>query len=380
MSPGADNDLASRLIEATLSAYDLPQLASLLRFKGGMVLANEVNTNAPFARIVEDLVSLLGQNEDLDRFIELALSGKPHNSKLGALAHERKISQPEIALPAAIKTGVPTEESVQDTLADYVAAARKVMPANEGLSAIAERVGANQAVPSPSLEALVARRSRLVPFDKFQQRLDQLEARVCMVRTPASLGTGFLVGPGLVLTNFHVVEGLISGAYSFDKVTCEFDVTTGDGQTERIVLAGVPRASAPYSASDLTGHGHPAAGELDFALLPLAKLVGDGPRGFYALDPVPRLLGLSDFVFVAQHAGGQDLQLAMGTITDFPGQALRIRYDVTTDHGSSGSPCLNAELDLIGLHHAADPAAEPTYNQAVPLWLIARSAQAAGAI
>jgi hypothetical protein len=147
----------------------------------------------------------------------------------------------------------------------------------------------------------------------------------------------------------------------------------------RIGLAGPAKALSPYSDSDLSGTGDPQDDQLDYALLPLAERPGDA-RGWYALDPLPRLLALNDFLFVCQHAGGQMLQLAMGTITDFPGKALRIRYDVTTEPGSSGSPCFSAELDPVGLHHAADPAATPTYNQAVPLWLIARDAKAKGAL
>lgn len=377
MPLGAADDFEGRVVAAVLSAYDKSQLSSLLRFKGGMILEHEVNTDAPFKRIVENLVVLLAQNEDLDRFIALALSGRPNNSKLAALAKERGVA--ELEAPTAAPQGAPAPPPL-GTVADFVAAAQKTLPADPGLDAVADRVGASTATPSASLEALVAKRSRLIDFGRFQQRLDQLEARVCLVRTPEGAGTGFLVGPELVLTNFHVVEGLVGGRYAFADVVCEFDFNSAAAAPHRVALSGAPTSSAPYSQSDLSGQGNPGDGELDYALLPLAEAAGAGNRGFYPLDPVPRLLALGDFVFVCQHAAAQALQLAMGTITDFPGKALRIRYDVTTEHGSSGSPCLTPELDLIGLHHAADPANEPRYNQAVPLWLIARHAKAAGAI
>jgi hypothetical protein len=288
---------------------------------------------------------------------------------LQALAIERGI-QPALA-PPPIRAG--------STVREFIAAAQGGLPHDPALDAVAVQVGA-PAVPSDAaLEAMVARRSRQIDFGRFQQRLTQVEERVCLIRTPRSLGTGFLVGPGLVLTNYHVVEGLIGNVYRPDDVTCEFDFNSTALQPVRIGLAGMSVASSPYAQSDLSGQGDPAEGQLDYALLPLAETVGAGPRGFYGLDPQLRLLARNDFLFVCQHAQGQALTLAMGTITDFPGKAYRIRYDVTTDHGSSGSPCLTPELDLVGLHHAADPSIQPRYNQAVPIWLIARHAKAAGA-
>ena len=49
----------------------------------------------------------------------------------------------------------------------------------------------------------------------------------------------------------------------------------------------------------------------------------------------------------------------------------RLRHQVNTKRGSSGSPCLNARLELVALHHAGDPnfdpARRPAWNAAVPI-------------
>lgn len=344
-SGGAGQDV----VNAVLSAFDQPQLSALLRYKGGIILEQEVaSLNAPFRRVVQDLVTLLDQNGDIDSFLLIALSEKPRNPKLQAVAASRGVLRPGAA----------------DTVPDVIAT-----PASA------------PAVPSAptdkALEKLVARRSRRIDFGQFQIRLDDIGRRTCLIRTANSLGTGFLVGPDLVLTNFHVVEDLLTGVQTYDQLVCEFDFNTDAVQTERVALARQPTVFSRYSNSDLTGSGDPGDNELDYALLPLADPIGNGDRRFYVLDKLPRLLARDDFLFVCQHAQGQMLALAMGTITDFPGKALRVRYDVTTDHGSSGSPCFDAELNLVGLHHAADPAAQPRYNQAVPTWLIARHAATA---
>jgi hypothetical protein len=57
-----------------------------------------------------------------------------------------------------------------------------------------------------------------------------------------------------------------------------------------------------------------------------------------------------------------------------------VRYDTSTDLGSSGSPCLTVDLEIFGLHHATDPMRNPQYNQAIPLDMIASDLKAKHAI
>ena len=52
---------------------------------------------------------------------------------------------------------------------------------------------------------------------------------------------------------------------------------------------------------------------------------------------------------------------------------------VSSKDGSSGSPCFNADLQLVALHHARDPQSPPRWNQAIPMKKI-RAAWQANAI
>ena len=60
----------------------------------------------------------------------------------------------------------------------------------------------------------------------------------------------------------------------------------------------------------------------------------------------------------------------IGSVDKFNAGGTRMRHTANSKKGSSGSPCLNANLQLVALHHAHDPAYPPQWNQAVPFGLI----------
>ena len=138
--------------------------------------------------------------------------------------------------------------------------------------------------------------------------------------------------------------------------------------------------SRPPSPADADpALGEAAAEDTDSALIRLAEPVGDLPLGGASADPAaeprqwidvhaePPPLAAGNQVFVLQHPRGEPLQLAIGTVTGFNAGGTRVRYDANTKPGSSGSPCLDADLKLVALHHARDPAYPPAWNQAIPL-------------
>jgi hypothetical protein len=218
-------------------------------------------------------------------------------------------------------------------------------------------------------------------------RMRNIGDRICLVETPFKKGTGFLVASDRVITNYHVVEEVIVDPSLAQKVICSFDYRQTDpgaapAKIKQFELRtnGV-LAISPYDKSDLTGLGEPDPDKLDYAVLQLAEEVGNLPgctdeaRGWFNLVPdiaVRPVIAVGDFLFIPQHASGKPLEIAWGNVVSFPGIGNRVRYDVTTASGSSGSPCFTIDLDVIGLHHAVDPASNPRYNQAIPLWVIAK--------
>ena len=234
---------------------------------------------------------------------------------------------------------------------------------------------------------MVTTRSKLVAFGEFLERVRSLGHRLCRIEVPGGGGTGFLVGASHVLTNHHVIQPVQEGRAPVEDVICRFDFWAPDGKGE---AEGTPfhlaaewlRGDSPYSKSDLTGTGEPGDSELDYALLRLDAEAGNGQaadgarRGWFDLPDKAPIIARGDAAMIPQHPAGRPLEVAYGRVLEFPGGGRRYRYDVTTEGGSSGSPVFDTDLTLFGLHHAADPAGAPDYNQAVPLWRVARDLQA----
>jgi hypothetical protein len=310
-------------VEDDISAMDVP----------GRILVDRIGA---YARAQGNALDLLG----------LAWSDKPDNPKLAQLA--------DLWLPD--KPGV---------------LARYRTPAPDPGKA---------AKPPPPLESLVARQSRLLNLAAFIAGLQRLSRAVCRIGIPDVSGTGFLIGRRTVITNYHVVRNVLNPLADGASIVCEFDFT-GPGAAVT-AYHGAPGAawlgpSRPFSQSDLTGTGTPESSELDFAIIHLDREV-EADRAPLVLPEVQPLVAQNDYLLIAQHPEGGDEQLAIGQVVSWPGDGLRCRYDVTTKPGSSGSPVLDFDLQLVALHHAAEPASAPRYNQGVPIKHIRPALVAAG--
>jgi hypothetical protein len=220
----------------------------------------------------------------------------------------------------------------------------------------------------------------------WQDRLVKIERQVCRVELEGNaLGTGFLVGPDTVLTNWHVFE-IAKNAGKVGQLGCRFDyVRLPNGQTDAGQLVLLDTAGSldgyPYSAAEKAGNPDnplPTMDELDYALMRLASRVGEqqvdgAPRGWIALPKTVLPLPADAPILIVQHPEGTPMKLALDTqaVVGLNGNGTRIRYRTNTDPGSSGSPVFTMDWDLVALHHYGDPKWEnPQFNQGVPIELI----------
>ncbi len=229
-----------------------------------------------------------------------------------------------------------------------------------------------------SLEQTVKARSDTLDFAVWLFQFARLRGVVCRIEDVndprKALGTGFLVGRDLLLTNFHVIENYTGEVPAMDRSTLlfRFDYaleSTGAhfGKTVSASSDGWLVSSAPYSPDP--GEGV----DLDYALIRLAEPVGEDPageatRGWLQPSTLVQVPQANEVVFIAQHPKGEPLKMAVGTVLEAP-VGGHFRYDTETQGGSSGSPCLDAALNLVGLHQGgnSDRPHEAPYNEGIPI-------------
>jgi hypothetical protein len=274
-------------------------------------------------------------------------------------------------------------------LAALVREARRERPGNRRVAALLPLADLTEATPSPSsprtLEDIVRDEVGFTDLIPWISGLDLLRGQVCRIESPVNqaVGTGWLVAPDLLLTNWHVVARVISNEKAPASVVCRFDYASDAEKTNPGTEFGLAAdwcpSYSPASPREIGNDGEgPGPKYLDYALLRLAQPVGDqaGPsgakRGWVATKRGVTAPPAGAVVLVLQHPSGDPLKIAIGVVKEAANGNVRILHDANTLHGSSGSPCLNAKLELVALHNAGDPMYDdgngaPKQNQAVPL-------------
>ncbi|MGH2614249.1 MAG: effector-associated domain EAD1-containing protein [Thermomicrobiales bacterium] len=289
-------------------------------------------------------------------------------------------------------------------------AARESNPGNPQLLAFSQQFGLAPATPPrPELERLIKQTNSFLDIAQWRRRLGEIEAQVCRVEIDApqrrGFGTGFLLGPDVVMTNYHVMQPVIEGqGAQAEHVTLRFDykrledgTTLNPGKTYRLAAEWLIDKS-PSSAVDLQPEpksGAPAPDELDYALLRTAGApghdpVGDRPdpesppRKWVEAPAQPYAFVADTALSIVQHPQGGPLKLALDDdgVIGLNGNGTRVMYKTNTEPGSSGSPCFNSNWELVALHHSGDPnyspGHQPAYNQGIPFAAILQLLQDRG--
>lgn len=217
-------------------------------------------------------------------------------------------------------------------------------------------------IPKAQLEAKVRVFDQFISLNEWLPKLHQIEKQVCKIELPRGSGTGFLVSSNIIVTNYHVVKGLIDNEYSPQEVSLRFDYKKIRPQSEGLNGEIFKLADdwligySPISSSDAPFNiGTPSKDELDYALIRIEKPLN---RGIIELPNTSLATFHSNYeakrpLFIIQHPNGEPMKLAVDVdgIMGLNENETRLNYKTLTEPGSSGSPCFNQNLELIALHH-----------------------------
>lgn len=210
-------------------------------------------------------------------------------------------------------------------------------------------------------------------YEKVHEEADFLPARflqaganlvpaVCRMRVIAPngkryTGTGFLIAPGFIMTNNHVLEtrqwAVDSQAiFDFQEGRSSFRVAL---EPERFFITNK---------------------ELDFTI------VACNAEQVRNIAPVPLLQNAAlitrhDRVYIIQHPAGRPKEVVLRN-----NDVLRVRdrvmhYRADTEGGSSGSPVFNEDWQLVALHHAGwyEAGSDRAVNEGISIPAIIRYLQ-----
>lgn len=218
-------------------------------------------------------------------------------------------------------------------------------------------------------ERIVLKGVKFEDVGPWIDRLATMRRAVCRIEpqpeseTIEGYGTGFLVAPDVVMTNYHVASTFWVGEERAERVRFRFDYESAKpgasafrGTEHRLAITG-RESSDLADESDKSPWQVSSSPEdpvgLDFALLRLARPAGDdlvrgAKRGFLKLTS--RRFSPTDPILILQHPAAEPMKLSFGAV-EKPDPPSHVEYKVNTQGGSSGSPCLTQDLKVTAIHH-----------------------------
>lgn len=159
-------------------------------------------------------------------------------------------------------------------------------------------------------------------------------------------GTGFLIGPNILITNHHVFGKPADAANSIADFDYELDLFGMDRTPVRFAF----EPAKLFYTND----------KLDFTIVAVASLSQSGDKkladfGWLPLSGEPGKSDPGEYLTIIQHPSGQLKQVCVreNKLLKYVGDF--VWYNTDTTPGSSGSPAFNRFWQVVALHHAGVP-------------------------
>jgi len=167
---------------------------------------------------------------------------------------------------------------------------------------------------------------------------------ICCSSVEEGFGTGFLVAPGVLMTNLHVLK---TKDYVQDSYV-EFNYERG--RTGNIIPTRFKLCLSP----------DPIFNELlDMTIAAVESHSVDGKSvedyGWLKLNPEPGKSFIGEYLTAIQHPRGEPKMVCVreNKLLKYSDEWPYVWYQTDTDAGSSGSPVFNNSWDVVALHHSS---------------------------
>jgi len=192
--------------------------------------------------------------------------------------------------------------------------------------------------------------SDLLPIAYFETGLTTAKS-VCRIElhdrrgSVVGYGTGFVVAPGLLMTNNHVLQDAESALYSLAQFDYENDVRL------------LPRPTRNFRLEPdrlfITDRN------LDFSLVAVAAKAAEGVElseyGYLPLIAGSGKALVGEAMSIVQHPNGAPKSIAVRSNQLLDVFDNFIHYSTDTEPGSSGSPVMSDSWQVVALHHSGVP-------------------------
>ena len=280
----------------------------------------------------------------------------------------RLISNPLLNDSLEVKPGNGGDNRVLEEIDAYV-----LMPPAASKAEANKRLQQLSPQARGQLEAIIGGNDLLpIWFLNRGAELRRTVARIKVVTSKGAegYGTGFLVGPGILLTNRHVLDySDIQGDSLLSIVAnavAEFDVeivpqVIAPGRTRLVSSTPAVFRLAPQTLL-LTD----AWNALDYVLIALESKSIDGQHDIseYGYNRLSADMGKTvtgEPVFIIQHPNGESKKISLlnNRMMIRDEKSSYLYYEADTEPGSSGSPVFNRQWEVVALHHSVEFARDP---------------------
>ncbi|WP_435018129.1 trypsin-like serine peptidase [Tundrisphaera sp. TA3] len=198
------------------------------------------------------------------------------------------------------------------------------------------------------LELILDESGALLPFHFLRTGDQRGRAVVKLLRGDGGAGTGFLVAPGILLTNHHVLPDAASAATA--TVHGNYEAAPPGPSLGRPTSVPLDPEALFVTNSDL-----------DFTFCGVRGL---DALGTIRLDRNSQNISTNETVNIIQHPRGRPKEVALRDNRVIKADGVVLHYACSTEPGSSGSPVFNNAWEAVAMHHASVVAHHPEGRRA----------------